>query len=189
MTAGRKKRVIALVAAVALLPVVWFFLSGVVKYQMLGARPQVRVGQANIGRTMELRRLAAAAPEEVYSAVVLLDDYYPLEAAVGTLDSCGVRPVSTFQWVRGETGRSMRPVEDGPRSQPPRDMTRVPDGSEGVFALVVEGTASQLNGLGREVPQVFAVDVEHNGYVELQGKLWGKTVSYVYLPQKPDGAL
>lgn len=207
MTAKGKKLLMAGLAAVVLLPVVCFLLYGVLMYGVLGAQARVCVGKGGMGRTMELQRLAVFEPEEVYSAVALLDDYYPVEAVQTLADDYGLQVKNVFLWTRGETGRAMFPVEDSrdiatavgrnvqrslddPDTSPEerRDMERAADGEMGVFALVIEGKAAELNRLRRKVPQFSAVDVEFNAVSELQGKIWGKTVSYVYLPVKPDGA-
>lgn len=207
MTMKQKKVPRILLAAVLLLAALALVYEGVL-YGALGAETRVAVGKGGAGRALELQRLAVFTPDREYSAVVLLDDYYTVETVQTLVDDLDLRVVNVWLWKPGETGRAMFAVgEDGdiaaavrggarrslndPGTSPEerRDLEKAANGQMGVFALTVQGAAKELNGVRGADKAVAGVDVEYNALAELRGKLWGRTVSYVYLPEKPDGAL
>ena len=63
------------------------------------------------------------------------------------------------------------------------------DGEYEVFALTVTASAEALETLNAEADCINYVDVMYNSEVETYATRAGKTVSYIELPSKPDGAL
>lgn len=145
---------------------------------------------------------------ESVDAVIGLDDYYAVDEAIGFMEDYDITVRHVFMWPAGEPGCTMIYAEDGDikgaietykeqlknpipgtDEQILRDNQRFLNGEYGVYALTVTAPADTLAKLNAEADAVSYVDVMYNAEVEKYAKKVGKTVSYIELPAKPDGAL
>ena len=111
-------------------------------------------------------------------------------------------------WPEGETGRLALYVEDSDIKssmetykqeveengyckdpQFAADYQRFLDGEYEIFALTVTAFPEVLEALNSEADCISYVDVKYNTEAETYAASAGKTVSYIELPSKPDGAL
>lgn len=142
-------------------------------------------------------------------AVIGLDDYYTVEDVTEWAEDYGITIGRAYMWPIGETGRLSLYVENGDLQasletyiqqvqeeglcegdeQFAKDFQRLVDGEYEVFALTVAAPASALKATSTKADCVSYVDVMYNAEAEKYAKRAKKTVSYIELPSKPDGAL
>lgn len=160
-------------------------------------------------RTAYINNAAKARSSEVMEAVIGLDDYYTVDEITALADDYDIVINRTYMWPEGETGRLALYVEDNDiessieaykleveengyceQNEPfAANYQRFLDGEYEIFALTVTGSAQALEELITTADCISYVDVKYNTEVETYAESVGKTVSYIELPSKPDGAL
>jgi len=159
-------------------------------------------------RAAYLEDIADVNTSTTMDAVIGLNDYYTVETVADWAKEYDVNIDRAYMWPKGETGRLilcvdngdiesslkryMQQVEEGDYCDDPQfaaDYQRLLDGEYEVFALTVNATADELEALSAEADCISYVDVMQNEEAETYASKKGKTVSYIELPSKPDGAL
>jgi len=152
--------------------------------------------------------LAAKNPSEKVTAVLGLDGYYTVDEVNKIISaSNNVKVNRVYMWPEGETGRLSIYVEngniaDGIKSymdkvnetgldndpQSIADYKRFLNGEYGIFALTITCPANVLNTLVLDNERLIYADIKYNVEAEQYAQRRGKTVNYIELPSKPDGA-
>ena len=159
-------------------------------------------------RMAYLDQLAKTRASGTVEAIVGFDDYYELEKVSGWLEQYHVTAKCVYMWAPGDTGRLGLFIENGDIPKAVADFCayeegrgaeeddaegldyrRFLNGEFGVFALTVIAPAETLDEMAADLGCVSYVDVKYNEDVESYAAQMGKTVSYIELPSKPDGAL
>jgi hypothetical protein len=154
-----------------------------------------------------IEELAANAPFESITAIIGFNDYYTVDEVenfIQNYDDIAVNRL--FMWPEGETGRLSFPVdgsiEEGIAAyvnqveetwvedniQFIEDHQRFLNGEYGIFAMTVTCSAVTLNEVATNSSYIYYVDVMHNAEAEEYAQERGKSVYYIDLPSKPDGA-
>ncbi len=161
-----------------------------------------------LGRKSFLSKLADKHPETVYSAVVVLDDYYSVQDIEELAKNENLTINTIYLWAPGETGRAALGVKnndfkasiarvynrakehEGTEEFNSADehLIRLIDGNYGIFSITVEATAEKLNKLKSNKCIEF-VDVKYSEAGEKKAAKRGVSIYYIELPYKPDGAL
>lgn len=159
-------------------------------------------------RTAYLETLTKKRSSSPVEAIISLDDYYTVEAITALAEAYDIVVNRAYMWPEGETGRlalyvengdiessielyKQQVEENGSCSDPAfaADYQRFLDGEYEIFALTVTGSAQALEELSTTADCISYVDVMYNTEAETYAARAGKTVSYIELPAKPDGAL
>lgn len=151
--------------------------------------------------------LAATDEGKKFEAIIGFDDYYTIDTVTKLAKEYGLSINRAYMWPKGETGRFGLYVGNGDikssleafkqrveanglceDEQFAKDYQRLLDGEYEVFAMTVTATADKLEALNAADCTNY-VDVKYNAEAEAYAAKVGKTVSYIELPTKPDGAL
>lgn len=155
-----------------------------------------------------LDKLASKNAETVYSAVIVLNKYYPAQDMEEFAKKENINVKRVYLWIPGETGRASLGVKDNDikgaikRSYDrakshegtedfgaaDKDFMRVINSDYGIFSIVIETTAAKLNELKSSAIIEF-VDVKYSEEGVKAATDRGVNVQYIELPYKPDGAL
>jgi hypothetical protein len=143
---------------------------------------------------------------EIASAVVVLNDYYSIDEVEKIASEYALTLDRAYLWMPGETGRLSLGIKDTKLStvlneyiksnrdeknqdkQMMKDLNRIASGEYGIFSITVTAEYENLVALHKE-GKALLVDVIYDDIAENKAKQEGKTVKYIELPFKPDGAL
>lgn len=165
-------------------------------------------GNYKESRHAYIKELAETEPAETVRAVIGLDRYYTLDEVSAFVDQYADMVVDRLHmWPEGETGRLSLYVEDGnieesikayiervdetgldDDPQSIEDHARFLNGEYGVFALTVTCSAGTLDDAVQENACIAYADMMYHQKVEEYAEKRGKSVYYIELPSKPDGA-
>lgn len=177
-------------------------------FEVTGSSVKVFVGDMS-SSSADLSILSADGTQE-FSAVAGLTDYFTVSEIIDLMENHeGITIERVYMWPKGETGRLGLLIENGDieesinnyaakaqenaladgDEQYAKDTERLINGEYGIFAITVSGTAGDLEKLAGDTEYFSYVDVKYNAKAEAYAAKHGKTVSYIELPSKPDGAL
>lgn len=158
-------------------------------------------------RNTFLTELAENMPEERYSAVVSMDNYYTEAEILETIQNYNLQLERIYMWVPGETGKMSLFIENndinaakerffkkmkshlGEADGIQEKLIELAGGEVKVYAITVSGTAQELKEVAELESKFAAVDVKYNPDAEKYARDRNMTYSYVEMPAKPDGAL
>lgn len=155
-----------------------------------------------------IEEVASAKASTDMDAVIGFDDYYTIDEVTALAEDYDVDIRNVYMWPQGDTGRLILHVENNDINATLKDyMTwveenefckddpqfaknyqRLLDGEYEAFAMTATATADKLEALNAAECTNY-VDVKYNAEAEAYAARAGKTVSYIELPTKPDGAL
>lgn len=156
-------------------------------------------------RNAFLNNLQKTQGDKFYSSVLNLSDYYSVQEVNEFIVSQRLNVNRVYLWIPGETGRISLSVENNdiegaiaahlekyaekniPDEQLKADYERIIAGEFGIFSITVDASAKALNDL-QNSDFVDFIDVKYNPEAESVAKEAGKTIQYIELPSKPDGA-
>lgn len=152
-----------------------------------------------------LIRLNETRSNDVFKAVVLLNKYCTVEDINEFIKTENVNVTCVYLWIPGETGRIRMVVKENNiegaltrhfdefekkenvDDQMKADYNRIMSGDFGIFCVVIDANAIILNNLQNNKIVDF-IDVWYNPDAENIAQESGKSVQYIELPLKPDGA-
>lgn len=156
----------------------------------------------NNAQTDLLNTLSSKQPASIGSALITFDKYLSAsEAAEKTKNAYSINTV--YIWIPGEDGRSIITVENNdieaaiqtffssfdienePDSDYKNDMISLIN-NYGVFAVEVKETYGQLQEMSSN-NNIARVDLIHSDEAHALSSQTGKEISYICIPEKPDG--
>lgn len=161
-------------------------------------------------RTSLLEQLAIEQPQDEFTAVVPLNDYYTVEDANSFISSNPNLTIERiYMWIPGETGKLVldstssniqddidryintmytRPAVEKSEALK-EDLQQLENGEFMVYAFTVTGSAEVLNELSTNSEMISFIDLMYNPEAEAYAVKNDMSFSYLELPEKPDGAL
>ena len=157
-------------------------------------------------RNKFLNSLAESNPSDHFTAVVPLNDYYPISDINELVADRGLTIERVFMWTPGETGKLVLNIENNDiynaidnylsklesrkiSSAMEEDLQKLQNGEFKIYALSITDSAERLLQLSEQETSFAGVDVLYNPEAEEYALSKNQTFSYVELPSKPDGQL
>lgn len=149
-----------------------------------------------------LEQFSSEMPEETGKVLISFDKFLTLEEVRNTIPNESA-VTAVYLWVPNKTGRAMVIVDGGDiqtsidnwiasldlggreDSEYKRDMLDLKE-NYGIFAVEAEDQYKEIS-LLTKTPSVKQVDVFYNEYAEKLSADTGYDISYIAIPEKPDG--